>query len=105
MAEGWDGTERRAEDARFTKAMSDVRDLKNATSDLAEAVKVKTDTLHQILIRIAQMLAIMLLINIVLSFVFVTGLNRHMDSGHDEILCTLTLTPEQKIALGDLACK
>jgi len=105
MSEPWDGHERRAEDVRFTKAMADVRELKGATADLAEAVKIKTETLHTVLVRLGLMLAVLVVVNVVMSLLFVGALNRHMDRGHTRIACLINITPEQKAALGDLACK
>lgn len=105
MDEPWDGRERRAEDVRFAKAMADVRELKGATSDLAEAVKIKTETLHTVLVRIAFMLIALTLFNVVLTITAVGMLGRRIDHGHDRIVCMQTITPEQKAALGQLACK
>lgn len=105
MDEQWDGRERRAEDLRFTRAMNDVRELKGATADLAEAVKVKTETLHAVLVRNALLIAALLFFNVILTMLAVAALSRRIDNGHDRIACLQTITPEQKTALGSLACQ
>lgn len=104
MPEPWDGVERRVVDERFEKSMADVRSLKSGVADLADAVRIKSDTLHRIMMRIAWLFAAMFVALTVISLILVNGLNRHMDRGHGRIICELNLTPEQKAALGDLAC-
>lgn len=101
----WDGTERRAVDQRFEKSMADVRSLKIGVADLADAVRIKSDTLHRVMVRMAMLVAALFASLVVMTVVVVNGLNRHMDAGHARIICTINLTPEQKTALGELACK
>lgn len=101
----WDGTERRAVDERFEKAMSDVRSLKSGVTDLADAVRVKSDTLHRIMVRIGLLFVALFVAQMISSLVFVNGINRHMDQGHNRLSCEHNLTAEQRAALGELACK
>lgn len=107
MADQWDaeGPERRAVDQRFEKSMADVRALKTGVADLADAVRIKSDTLHRIMVRMGYLFVGLFVALMLMSFMFITMLNRHMDDGHRRIMCHIELTAEQKAALGDLACK
>lgn len=101
----WDGTERRKDSANLDRAIAEVRNLRPAILQLAEAFTIKSEVLHTVLVRIAVLFLVLFIGLMIMSGFWVTGLNHHMDKGHDRIICTLNLTPEQKAALAGLGCR
>ena len=104
MTESWSGPERRAENLRFDKAIADVRELKGATTDLAEAVKMKTETFHRLLVRVGIMLAALAVLILISNVFFVKGLNGHMDEGRDRVVCLLKVPAELRTPQYQEAC-
>ena len=105
MTDQWDGTERRREAASLDRAIAEVRNLRPAIVSLADAFTIKSEVLHKVMVRMAVLFAAFFVAIMITSLFWVKGLNDHMDRGHDRIICTVTLTPEQKAALGTLACQ
>jgi hypothetical protein len=103
--DSWDGTERRAVDHRFERAITDVRALKAGVADLADAVRVKSDTLHKVMVRIAVLVGALFVAIVVTNVFFVKGLNDHMDHGHDTLTCLLLIEPPARTAQSLIDCQ
>lgn len=105
MNDDWDGTERRAQDKRFTTAMADVRDLKVGIAGLADAVQVRTVEFQRVIRQVAGLLAILLVIIMAFSLWQVARLNDRLDHGHDLIACLLLTDPTARTAQTLIECQ
>ncbi len=103
----WNGEERRMNplDRRLDAAVEDVRGLRGAVTDLVEALTIKSETLHKVMVRMTMLFLALFAAQMLSSWFWVTSINNHINNGHQKIVCKIQLTPEQKAALGDLACE
>ena len=103
MTNSWDGVERRQEGGDpVTRA--EVRSLRTGVDNLTTAFQIRTDDLGTLLKNIALMFVMMFIVQTIISILFVNHLDHGIERKHEQILCEVALTPEQKAVLGDKAC-
>lgn len=103
--EEWDGTERRAADKRLSVAITEVRDLRDATAKLAEAVTVRSSEFQRLFRQVAGLLGALLVILTAFSLWQVARLNDRVDRGHDLITCLLLVDPTARTAQTLIDCQ
>ena len=105
MTDEWDGSERRAADKRLTVAINEVRDLREATAKLADAVQVRASEFQRVIRQVTVLLAGLLVILMTFSLWQVARLNERLDHGHDLIICLLLTEPSQRTAQTLIDCQ
>lgn len=105
MTDEWDGTERRAADKKLAVAIAEVRELRDAAAQLAEAVTVRTDEFRRLFLQVAAMQVALLLILIGFSRWEEGHLNKRLDRGHDLITCLLLVEPTTRTAQTLIECQ
>lgn len=103
--EDWDGPERRAADKRLSVAINEVRDLRDATAKLAEAVTVRSAEFRRLFQQVAAMLAALLVVLVAFSLWQVARLNERLDGGHELIICLELTDPAARTAETLIDCQ
>jgi hypothetical protein len=101
----WDGQERRLADKRLALAVAEVRDLRLAAADLAEAVRVRASEFQNVVRQIAILLAIALVISVGVSTWQVGRLTSELAAGQRTITCLLLVGTEGRTAQTLVDCQ